>query len=192
MNAFIDFIPIVLFFIAYKYSDIYTATGVIIIASIAQAIYVYVREKRIPAMLLASTLLIVLLGAATLWLQDEHFIKWKPTLVNWLFAGVFIGSLFIGQKPLLQRMMEAPFPHLPLSVWRRMSWVWAMFFFAVGLINLWVADHFDTDTWVNFKLFGLLGITFVFIMAQSFYLLTLHQRYAPTTETPSENNTTKE
>lgn len=179
MKAFIDFIPIVLFFIAYKFYDIYVATAVVIVASVLQAIFVYVTEKRIPGMLLASTGLIVLLGAATLILQDDNFIKWKPTVVNWLFAVVFIASLYIGSKPLLQRMMESAFEHLPLSVWQRMSWVWALFFISVGIINLWVAYNFDTDTWVNFKLFGLLALTLVFIIAQSVYLMKLHQAYLP-------------
>lgn len=181
MKAFIDFIPILLFFIAYKFYDIYVATAVVIVASVVQAGFVYLTEKRIPGMLLASTGLIVLLGAATLILQDDNFIKWKPTVVNWLFAAVFIGSLYVGSKPLLQRMMEGAFEHLPLSVWQRMSWVWALFFISVGIINLWVAYTFDTDTWVNFKLFGLLALTFVFIIAQSLYLMKIHQQYVPET-----------
>lgn len=182
VKAFIDFIPVILFFIAYKFYDIYVATAVVIVASVLQAGYVYLTEKRIPGMLLASTGLIVLLGIATLILQDDNFIKWKPTVVNWLFAAVFIASLYIGAKPLLQRMMEGAFEHLPLTVWQRMSWVWALFFISVGIINLWVAYTFDTDTWVNFKLFGLLAITFVFIIAQSLYLMKIHQEYMPDTE----------
>lgn len=182
VKAFIDFIPVILFFIAYKFYNIYVATAVVIVASVLQAGYVYLTEKRIPGMLLASTGLIVLLGVATLILQDDNFIKWKPTVVNWLFAAVFIASLYIGAKPLLQRMMEGAFEHLPLTVWQRMSWVWALFFISVGIINLWVAYTFDTDTWVNFKLFGLLAITFVFIIAQSLYLMKIHQEYMPDTE----------
>jgi intracellular septation protein len=182
VKAFIDFIPVILFFIAYKFYDIYVATAVVIVASVLQAGYVYLTEKRIPGMLLASTGLIVLLGVATLILQDDNFIKWKPTVVNWLFAAVFIASLYIGAKPLLQRMMEGAFEHLPLTVWQRMSWVWALFFISVGIINLWVAYTFDTDTWVNFKLFGLLAITFVFIIAQSLYLMKIHQEYMPEAE----------
>lgn len=182
VKAFIDFIPVILFFIAYKFYDIYVATAVVIVASVIQVAYVYLTEKRIPGMLLASTGLIVLLGVATLMLQDDNFIKWKPTVVNWLFAAVFIASLYIGAKPLLQRMMEGAFEHLPLTVWQRMSWVWALFFISVGIINLWVAYTFDTDTWVNFKLFGLLAITFVFIIAQSLYLMKIHQEYMPDTE----------
>jgi intracellular septation protein len=182
VKAFLDFIPVILFFIAYKFYDIYVATAVVIVASVLQAGYVYLTEKRIPGMLLASTGLIVLLGVATLILQDDNFIKWKPTVVNWLFAAVFIGSLYIGAKPLLQRMMEGAFEYLPLTVWQRMSWVWALFFISVGIVNLWVAYSFDTDTWVNFKLFGLLAITFIFIVAQSLYLMKIHQEYIPDTE----------
>lgn len=176
MKVFLDFIPILLFFIAYKQYDIYVATGVVIVASIIQATWVYFTEKRIPGMLLASTAIIVLLGTATLLLQDEMFIKWKPTIVNWLFATVFIGSLYIGKKCLLARMMGEAFPKLPNKVWQQMTWIWAIFFIAVGLLNLWVAYHFDTDTWVNFKLVGLLGITLLFVIAQSFYLAFLNGR----------------
>ncbi len=191
MKPFLDFIPILLFFIAYKYYDIYVATTVVIIASVLQATYVYITEKRLPAMLLASTALIVLLGAATLILHDENFIKWKPTVVNWLFAVAFIASIYIGKKPILQRMMESTFQHFPTAIWQRMSWLWGMFFISVGIINLWVAYHFDTDTWVNFKLFGLLSITFVFIIAQSIYMMRLNQQYAPieaTQDQHKENN----
>jgi len=178
VKAFLDFIPILLFFITYKQTgDIYTATAVVIVASVAQAAYIYITEKRIPNMLLASTALIVLMGGATLIFQDDTFIKWKPTIINWLFGVVFIGSLYVGTKPLLQRMMDSAFPTLPLAIWQRMSWVWAAFFFAVGALNLWVAFNFDTDTWVNFKLVGLLGITLVFIIAQSFYMMHVSKAY---------------
>lgn len=177
MKTFLDFIPILLFFIAYKQYDLYVATAVVIVASIIQAIVIYVIDKRIPNMLLASTALVVLLGGATLILQDESFIKWKPTIVNWLFAVVFIGSLYIGKSPLLERMMQASFPTLPTAIWIRMTWVWASFFFAVGVLNLWVAFNFDTDTWVNFKLIGLMGLLLAFIIAQSFYLYHIAKDY---------------
>lgn len=179
MKAFLDFLPILLFFVAYKLYDIYTATAVAIVASVIQLAIVYHLEKRLPGMLLASTALIVLMGGATLLLHDELFIKWKPTIVNWVFAAVFIGSLYIGQRPLLARMMDSVFANLPVSVWQRMTWIWAVFFIAVGLLNLWVAYTFDTDTWVNFKLVGLLGLTIVFVIGQSFYLASLASRYAP-------------
>jgi intracellular septation protein len=186
VKAFLDFIPILLFFITYKQTgDIYTATAVVIVASIAQAAYIYITEKRIPNMLLASTALIVLMGGATLIFQDDTFIKWKPTIINWLFAVVFIGSLYVGVKPLLQRMMESAFPTLPLAIWQRMSWIWAVFFVSVGVLNLWVAFNFDTDTWVNFKLVGLLGITLVFIIAQSFYMMHISKAYPA----PEEDST---
>ncbi len=186
MKAFLDFVPILLFFISYKQYDIYVATAVVIVASVLQTIFIYVTEKRIPAMLLASTVLIVIMGGATLYLQDEMFVKWKPTLINWLFAVVFIASLYIGQKPLLTRMMGEAFPNLPIAIWKRMSWIWAAFFTSVGIINLWVAYNFDTDTWVNFKLVGLLGLTLVFIIAQSFYMMHLNNLYPAPVEDESD------
>jgi intracellular septation protein len=186
MKTFLDFIPILLFFIAYKQFDLYVATAVVIVASVAQAIIIYVIEKRIPNMLLASTALVVLLGGATLILQDESFIKWKPTIVNWLFATVFVGSLYVGKSPVLERMMQSSFPNLPRQVWIQMTWVWASFFVAIGILNLWVAFTFDTDTWVNFKLVGLMGLLLVFIIAQSFYLYRLAAKYPDPEETDNE------
>jgi intracellular septation protein len=192
MKIFLDFIPILLFFIAYKQYDLYVATAVVIVASVIQAIVIYIIEKRIPNMLLASTALVVLLGGATLILQDESFIKWKPTIVNWLFATVFIGSLYIGKSPLLERMMQSSFPTLPRAIWIRMTWVWASFFIAIGILNLWVAFNFDTDTWVNFKLIGLMGLLLAFIIAQSFYLYRVAQDYPETDNASLETNVTSE
>jgi len=103
-------------------------------------------------------------------LHDEVFIKWKPTAINWLFALVFIGSQYIGKKTIIERMMGANIT-LPSAVWTKLNVAWALFFIILGALNLYVAFSFDTDTWVNFKLFGLMGLTFIFIIAQSFYLM---------------------
>jgi len=97
------------------------------------------------------------------------FIKWKPTVINWLFALVFIGSMWIGKQPLIRRMMGDHLS-LPDTIWLRLNLLWSIFFVVMGIINLIVVYSFDTETWVNFKLFGMLGLTFVFIVAQSLYL----------------------
>lgn len=169
MKLLFDLFPVVLFFIAYKMYDIYTATVVIIVASIAQVLYFYIKHKRIEKMHIITLVLILVLGGLTLYLQDEDFIKWKPTIVNWGFALVFLGSHYIGQKPIIKRMMGQMI-QLPELVWGRLSWLWIAFFMLSGATNLYVAFNYDTDTWVNFKLFGLMGMTLVFIVIQGIYI----------------------
>lgn len=169
MKLLFDLFPVILFFIAYKTYDIYTATAVIIIASAVQVGYVYLKHRRVEKMHIITLALVVILGGLTLILHDEAFIKWKPTIVNWGFAVVFLGSHFIGQKPIVRRMMDQAI-QLPDSIWLKLSWMWIGFFIFSGLLNLYVAYNFDTDTWVNFKLFGLMALTLVFIILQGLYV----------------------
>ncbi|NPA72838.1 MAG: septation protein A [Gammaproteobacteria bacterium] len=169
MKLLFDLFPVVLFFIAYKMYDIYTATAVIIVASIAQVLYFYMKHKRVEKMHVITLALILVLGGLTLVLQDENFIKWKPTIVNWGFALAFFGSHYIGQKPIIQRMMDQAIS-LPEAIWTRLSVMWIAFFILSGIVNLYVAFNYDTDTWVNFKLFGLMGMTLVFIIIQGIYI----------------------
>lgn len=169
MKFLIDFLPILLFFIAYKIYGIYVATVVAIAASVAQVGWSWLRHRRVEGMPLVTMALIVVLGGATLWLQDEMFIKWKPTVVNWLFALVFFVSQFFGERTLVQRMMGKAIT-LPQAIWWRLNLAWSAFFFALGVANLYVVYNFDTDTWVNFKLFGLMGLTIAFVIVQAVYL----------------------
>ena len=169
MKFLFDFLPILLFFIAFKLYDIYVATAVAIVVSVVQVGWLWLQYRRVERMPLITLALIVVLGSATLLLHDENFIKWKPTAVNWLFGVVFLGSQFIGKRPLIERMMGGNM-ELPAAVWVRLNLAWAVFFVAMGLANLYVAFNFDTDTWVDFKLFGMLGLTLVFVVAQAFYL----------------------
>lgn len=169
MKLLFDLFPVILFFIAYKMYDIYTATAVIIIASVTQVLYFYLKNRRIEKMHIITLVLILVLGGLTLYLQDEDFIKWKPTIVNWGFALAFLGSHYIGKKPIIQRMMDQMI-QLPELVWGRLSWLWIAFFVLSGATNLYVAFNYDTDTWVNFKLFGLMGMTLVFIIIQGIYI----------------------
>ncbi|WP_321276441.1 septation protein A [Thiomicrorhabdus indica] len=169
MKLLFDLFPVILFFIAYKMYGIYTATAVIIVATILQVGYMYAVHKRIEKIHIITLVLVVLLGGLTLVLQDEAFIKWKPTIVNWGFAIVFLGSHYIGSKPIVQRMMDQAIS-LPSQIWIRVSYLWIGFFVVSGIANLYVAYQYDTDTWVNFKLFGLMGMTFVFIILQGIYI----------------------
>lgn len=183
MKLFFDFLPIVLFFIAYKLGGgtyhfdgqsydikgIYVATAVMIVATVCQNSYNWVRHGKLEKSHLITLVLVVLLGGATLWLQDPNFIMWKPTVVNWLFALGFLGAQLFTSQSLLERMM-AEHLKLPSAIWSRLNVAWILFFIISGIANIYVAFNFDEATWVNFKLFGLLGLTIVFIIGQSFYL----------------------
>jgi len=188
MKLLFDFFPIALFFIAFKLHDdpqqgILVATSVIIVATVVQVAINWVRNRRVEKMHLVTLVLVVTFGGATLILKDEIFIKWKPTVVNWLFAVAFLVSEFIGKKNLVRRMMEESV-QLPDFAWRRLNLSWVVFFVVMGMLNLYVVYNFDTDTWVNFKLFGLLGLTLVFVLAQGFYLV----RHMPGDEDPEKGS----
>lgn len=183
MKLFFDFLPIVLFFIAYKFGGgiyqwdgqeydikgIYVATAVMIVASILQVTITWLLTRKVEKSHLITLVLVLVLGGATLWLQNPNFIKWKPTAVNWLFALGFLGAQLFTNKTLLERMM-AEHIQLPDVIWFRLNIAWILFFIISGLANLYVAFNFEEATWVNFKLFGLLGMTIVFIIGQSIYL----------------------
>ena len=169
MKFLFDFFPILLFFITFKIYGIYAATAIAIAASFIQVGWFWLQHRRVEKMHLITLVLMVVFGGATLILQDETFIKWKPSVLNWLFGVVFIGSQFIGEKPIIRRMMEATI-ELPDAIWSRLSTAWAIFFITLGFINIYVAYNYDTETWVNFKLFGLLGLTFLFIIGQALFL----------------------
>lgn len=210
MKLLLDFFPILLFFIAYKLAGIYVATGVAIAAAAAQVGWVWWRSRKVEKMHLATLGLLVVFGGMTLALQDPIFVMWKPTLVNWLFALVFLGSHFIGGRTLIERTMSQAID-LPPAIWPRLNLLWVGFFLLSGAANLYVVYDFsgfysaqqallatagvteidlttcaeqftgallaqcqDTqareEVWVNFKLFGLLGLTIVFIIAQGLYL----------------------
>lgn len=180
MKFFLDFFPILLFFIAYKAYDIYVATAVAIVASLAQVGYIWLKERRVENMHLITLAIIVVFGGATLLLEDEMFIKWKPTVVNWLFAGAFLASQFIGKKTVVERLMGANI-QLPALLWVRLNLSWVGFFAALGVVNLYVVYNFDTDTWVNFKLFGMMGLTLLFVLAQGVFLMKHIKEEAPPT-----------
>jgi len=189
MKFLFDFFPILLFFIAYKAYDIYVATAVAIIAAFIQVGWFWLQFRRFEKMHVITLLLITVLGGATLLLQDPNFIKWKPTVVNWLFGVVFIGSQFIGKKTIVQRMMEASV-ELPAAIWTKLNLAWAVFFIFLGFLNLYVAfsGHYDMDAWVNFKMFGMIGLTFVFIIGQAFFI----GRYIKEPETENTPANSKE
>ncbi len=169
MKFLFDLFPIALFFIAYKMGDIYLATITAIVASIVQVAWSRYKTGQFEKLPLITLGTIVILGGATLFFRNELFIKWKPTALYWVLALALVISQFIGNKPLMQRLLEQNLA-LPTKIWHQLNLSWALFFAAMGIANLYVVYHFDTDTWVNFKLFGTLGLTLVFIVLQGFYM----------------------
>ena len=170
MKILLDFLPIIVFFVVYKVSgDIILATVVLIPATLAQMAYTWFKTHKIEKMQLVTLALVILLGGATVLFQDKTFIQWKPTIVNWLFGIAFLGSHFIGSKTVVQRLMESSI-ELAQQTWRRLNLGWVAFFAGMGVLNLVVAYGFSEDTWVNFKLFGMLGLTLLFILAQGVYI----------------------
>jgi intracellular septation protein len=169
MKFLFDLFPVILFFVAFKLAGIYVATGVAIAASVLQVGWLVLRKQKVHGMLWASLGIIVVFGGATLFLQDETFIKWKPTVLYWLFGAVLAGSAALFRRNLI-RMMLSEQMQLPDPVWTRLNWSWVAFFAVMGFANLYVAFNYSTDLWVNFKLFGGTGLMLVFVVAQSLFL----------------------
>lgn len=174
-----DLFPIVLFFITYflvtlglipiaKEEAIYYATGVAILATVAQIIWVYSRHRKVDKMLWVSLVLVSVLGGATILLHDKQFIMWKPTVLYWLFSGALLISLAL-KKNLIKKMMEQSIS-LPEHVWNKLNLSWVAFFAIMGGLNLYVAYNFAEPTWVQFKMFGTLGLMLIFIFLQSLML----------------------
>lgn len=169
MKLLFDFFPIVLFFLAYKFLDIYYATAIAMAASVAQVVFFRLKYQHYEKLHVVSLGLILVLGGATLFFHNPWFIKWKPTGIYWLSAMVFIGSNFIGSKPIIQRMMESNVS-LPTKIWLRLNYAWAFYFSVMGGLNIYVAYFYTTDFWVNFKLFGGVGCMLLFVFIQALYL----------------------
>jgi intracellular septation protein len=170
MSFLYDLLPVVFFFVAYKVWGIYVATAVLIAGVVVQTAISWFRHKKVSPMLLTSAVLVLVFGGLTLWIHDATFIKWKPTIVNLLFAGAFLASHFIKGPTVVQRLMGEQMKLEPESLWNQLSYMWIAFFVVSALANLYVAYNFSEDTWVNFKLFGMIGLTIVFALAQGYWL----------------------
>ena len=171
MKFLFDLFPVILFFIAFKVGDIFIATGVTIAATFAQIGWLLLRKKKIDVMLWVSLGIVVVAGGLTLLLHDETFIKWKPTILYWAFAIGLGGSSLLFGKNLIRSVLESQVK-LPDPVWKNLNLAWIGFFIFMGCANLAVAFAFDlsTDTWVNFKLFGGMGLMLLFALAQGLVL----------------------
>jgi intracellular septation protein len=172
-----EFFPIVLFFITFKLYDIYAATAVVIAATTLQVGFTWFKYRKVEPMQWITLGLILVMGGATLYLHDEKFIKWKLTIIEWLFGIAFLGSQFMGEKPFIERMMGSALV-LPELIWKRLNIVWALFFIAVGFLNIYVMDHYNTDDWVTFKTIGVPALMVLFILLQMIFLY----KYIPETE----------
>lgn len=198
MKLLFDFLPVILFFGAFKYAEahkewaaeratdwlgfmvsggvvgqneapVLLATVVVIAATAAQIAWLLARRQKIDTMLWVSLGLVTVLGGATIWFHSETFIKWKPSVLYWVMAA----SLWISQALFKKNLLQALMGHqvdLPAAIWQRLNFAWVAFFAFMGLLNIYVAYSFDTSTWVNFKLFGSLGLMIVFMVAQGVYM----------------------
>jgi intracellular septation protein len=173
MQSLLELAPLVAFFIAYKLAGVYTATAVLMGAMAMLLALDYLRTRSIPPVHGLSALLVFVFGAATLLLNDERFIKWKPTIFYWLLSAAFIGSAWIGERPLAQRFLGAALGDqvaLGRHQWLRVNWLWTGAFAALGALNLVVAMRFSTATWIGFKI-GVIVATFLLMAAQILWLL---------------------
>jgi intracellular septation protein len=169
MALLFDYLPIIVFFIAYKVTDIYVATGVLIVALFMLVIGYWVATRKVHKMHLITAVLALIFGGLTIAVHDPTYIKAKPSVLYLLFAVVLLASRWIGKKPIIQRMLEKNI-QLPRFVWLRLNSLWVIFFVICAVLNAYVAYNYDNDTWVNFKMFGMLGLTLLFVVAQGFYL----------------------
>ena len=169
MKMLFDIFPVVLFFVAFKVYDIYVATAVAIAATFLQIGWLWLRHRKVDKMLWVSLVVITVFGGATLLFKDDTFIKWKPTVLYWLFAGVLAIAALGFRKNLIRSMMEQQVS-LPDEIWARLLASWIGFFSVMGILNLYVAYNFSLDAWVNFKMFGGIGLMLAFVLAQALML----------------------
>ena len=169
MKFLFDLFPVILFFVVFKTAGIFAATAVAIAATLAQIGWVKFRHGKVDGMLIASGVIVVVFGGATLLLHDETFIKWKPTVLYWLFGATLLGAELFLKKNLIRSVMGQQID-MPEAIWRQLNLAWAVFFILLGFANLYVAFHYATETWVNFKLFGTTGLMVGFVILQSLVL----------------------
>lgn len=169
----LEFLPVVAFFVAYKwFGGIYVATAVIMVAMPLSLAVLWLRMKRLPTMYFISTLLVGVFGGATLVLKNARFIQWKPSIFLWLLALAFLVSAFVGKQPLAQRLMQQAVGENSMSrgEWLKLNTAWVLYGLAAGAANILVALNAPEDVWVSFKLFGLMGLMFVFVLGQFYWL----------------------
>ncbi len=169
-----ELLPIMAFFVVFKAvgepDGLRAATATAIVVAALQLGWTRIRTGRFQRSQVVTLLLLAVLGGLTLALRDPRYLQWKPTLVSWGMGVAFLGSLFIGEKTLVERMFGGGLA-APAAVWRKVTWAWAAFFAMLGLLNLYFAWYWSTAAWVNFKVFGTLGLSVAFTFVQALYLM---------------------
>ena len=175
MQTLIEFVPLLAFLIAYQLGGIYIATSTLMSAMMLLLLWDWVKSRKIPAMHAISAALVLVFGSATLVLHDQRFIIWKPTVFFWVTGLAFLGSQFLTQKTLAERLLSGANPEIfravSASKWRQLNLIWVLFYSCMGTLNIWVARHFSEAIWVNFKVFGITALTMIFVLVQMFWLL---------------------
>lgn len=176
MKALFDFFPLILFFAAFKLYDIYVATAIAIAATFLQVAYVWIKYRRFETTHIITLVVISFFGGLTLFFHNDAFIMWKPSVVNWIFSAIVLGSVAVNRsviKTLMGKQLD-----LPDRIWHRLSIAWGVFFLAMGFLNMYVAFYYQLDLpdevrreiWVNFKVFWMLGLTLLFSVGQMFFI----------------------
>jgi len=177
MALLIEFLPLGLFLGAFLYKDIYFALIVLMIAMPVALTVKFVRTRKLDKMYFWSTILLLVIGGPTLYFRNPLLLYWKPTLFYWTVALVFVGSQYFGKSPIAQKLYglveELNTEKVTATQWSRLNQSWVAFFIAAGILNIYVAYNFEQATWVNFKVFGLTALTFVFLLVQSFWIATI-------------------
>ena len=174
MHAILEYLPLIIFFVFYKFFDVYWATASLIVTSALQIFYYMIKKEPVPKRNWIFFALIVVFGGLTIFLQDDDFLKWKVTIINGIFAFVLFISDVVFKKNLLKQLIGENLT-LPEKIWSRLNLSWAIFFAVCGVLNIYIASNYSLDTWVNFKVFGLTAMTFIFAIAS---VLTLY-KYMP-------------
>lgn len=169
LHFFYDFFPVLLFFLTFKFYDIYAATIVGIVATGLQVLVTWLWKRKWDKQQIITFVIFTIFGSMTLYFHDPLFVKWKPTVVFWIFAVVFLLFHFIGKKTLVERMLAHAFEGkilIPNRIWKRLNLAWILFFICMGAINIFIAYRYSTDTWVNFKFYGIMGLSILFMLGQ--------------------------
>ncbi|GLX76831.1 putative intracellular septation protein A [Thalassotalea insulae] len=183
MHALFEYLPLVIFFVFYKFGDLYWATGSLIVTSALQILYYLYKKQPVPKRNWIFFGLIALFGGLTIFLQDDSFIKWKVTVINAIFALALLISNHVFNKNLIKDMMGENLP-LPENIWGKLNFAWAMFFLTCAILNIYIASNYSQETWVNFKVFGLMGLTIVFAIVSVFSLY----KYLPQDDEQTSKN----
>ena len=174
MQMFYDMFPVIAFFIVYKISGLYWGTFALIVASAIQILFMQIKHGRVKPIYWFSFLLILVFGSLTIFFHDPLFLKWKVSIINWLMGAAFLLSHFFKKTVLEIFVKQADAATtLPVDILRKINALWGIFFLFLGTLNIYIAYHYSTNAWVNFKVFGIFGLTIVFVFLQTAYLYYL-------------------